>query len=126
MIKLLFLAKKQSHLSYDEFITYLVTIDAPLVERMSGARRYVINAAIPEASFTTPGCDAVEEIWFDSLAAMQEALASKEGRAVVRRSPMFLESRRRQRCCRGVGGEPSLKADPGVVLVAVTVNLPPD
>jgi len=83
VIKLLFLAKKQSHLSYDEFITYLVTIHAPLVERMSGARRYVINAVIPEASFTTPGCDAVEEIWFDSLAAMQEALASKEGRAVV-------------------------------------------
>jgi uncharacterized protein (TIGR02118 family) len=83
MIKLLFLAKKQSYLSYDQFITYLVKIHAPLVEQMPGARRYVINAVLPESSFTTQGCDAVEEIWFDSMAAMQEAMASKEGREVV-------------------------------------------
>jgi uncharacterized protein (TIGR02118 family) len=83
VIKLLFLAKKQSYLSHDQFITYLVKIHAPMVERIPGARRYVINAVLPEASFTSQGCDAVEEIWFDSMAAMQEAMASKEGRAVV-------------------------------------------
>lgn len=77
----LFLAKKQSHLSYDQFITYLVKIHAPLGERMPGTRRYVINAVMPDASLTTQACDAIEEIWFDSMPDMQEeALASKEGR----------------------------------------------
>jgi uncharacterized protein (TIGR02118 family) len=83
VIKLVFLAKKQSHLSYDQFITYLVTIHAPLVKRMPGARRYVINAVMPDASLTTQAYDAIEEIWFDSMAAMQEAMASREGWAVV-------------------------------------------
>ena len=83
MIKLMFLATKQPRLSYDEFFTYLMRVHAPLVGRLPGARRYVINAVMPGASTTLPICDAVEEIWFDSLAAMHDALESKQGRVVV-------------------------------------------
>ena len=83
VIKLMFLAKKQPWLTYDEFFTYLMHIHAPLVGRLPGARRYVINAVMPGASWTLPVCDAVEEIWFDSLATMRDAMESKAGRVMV-------------------------------------------
>ena len=83
MIKLMFLASKRPWLSYDQFFTYLMQVHAPLVGQLPGARRYVVNAVVPGASSTMPVCDAVEEIWFDSLAAMQEALASDEARLMV-------------------------------------------
>jgi len=83
VIKLMFLASKQPWLSYDQFFTYLIQVHAPLVGRMPGTRRYVINAVMPGASLTVPKCDAVEEVWFDSMASMQDALASNEGRVVV-------------------------------------------
>jgi hypothetical protein len=38
---------------------------------------------MPGASWSLPVCDVVEEIWFDSLAAMQDAMGSKEGRVMV-------------------------------------------
>lgn len=89
MIKLMFLASKQPWLSYDQFFTYLTHVHAPLVGRLPGARRYVINTVMPGASLAIPVCDAVEEVWFDSLAAMQDALASDEGRLVVNDRPAF-------------------------------------
>jgi uncharacterized protein (TIGR02118 family) len=83
VIKLMFLLTKQPSLSYDQFFTYLAQVHAPLVGQLPGARRYVIDAVMPGASLATPVCDAVEEIWFDSMASMHDALASDEGRLVI-------------------------------------------
>ena len=89
MVKLMFIATKQSSLSYDEFFTYLMQVHAPLVRMLPGVQRYVFNATMPGASLTAPVCDAVEEIWFDSMAAMHDALASAEGQIVVQDRYVF-------------------------------------
>ena len=89
MIKLIFLATKPPSLSYDAFFTYLMQVHAPLAGRLPGARRYVVNAVMPGASLKVPVCDAVEEIWFDSLPAMQDALTSAEGQMIVQDRRVF-------------------------------------
>ena len=81
MTKVLFVAKKRRDLTEDQFITYWQQIHAPIVARIPGLRRYVINAVSPDAALTTPMCDGVAEAWFDAPAAVQEALASEAGRA---------------------------------------------
>jgi uncharacterized protein (TIGR02118 family) len=81
MTKILLLAKKRQRLSEDEFMTYWCQRHAPLVVKIPGVRRYVINSAVPDDSLTTASCDGVGEIWFDNLAALQEAAASQEGQA---------------------------------------------
>ena len=83
VVKLMFIAAKQPSLSYDEFFTYLMQVHAPLVRMLPGVQRYVVNATMPGASLTAPVCDAVEEIWFDSMASLHDALASDEGRLVI-------------------------------------------
>jgi uncharacterized protein (TIGR02118 family) len=83
MTKVLLLAKKRPDLSADAFITYWRQVHAPLVRRLPGVRRYVVNAVFPDAGMTTAVCDGIGEIWFDSPTALQEALASNEGRATL-------------------------------------------
>ena len=89
MVKLMFIATKQPSLSYDEFFTYLMQVHAPLVGMLPGVRRYVVNTVRPGASSMVPVCDAVEEIWFDSMTSMHDALASAEGQIVVQDRYVF-------------------------------------
>lgn len=83
MTKVLFLAKKRQGLSVDEFMTYWCQRHAPLVVKVPGVRRYIINSAVLNDSLTTASWDGVGEIWFDNLAALQEAAASQAGQAAL-------------------------------------------
>ena len=80
MTKVIFVAKKRPDLTDDEFITYWQQIHAPLVAKVPGVRRYVIQpvtrAALADAD---PVCDGVAEIWFENLAMVQDAAASAAG-----------------------------------------------
>ena len=89
MIKVLLVAKRRPGLTEDEFITYWQQIHAPLAAQIPGVRRYVINAVMPDASLTTSICDGVAEVWFDSLAALQEGLTSKAGQTAAADIPNF-------------------------------------
>jgi len=80
MIKLLTIATKRADLSADAFFTYWRRIHAPLVARMPGLRRYVINPVVPDDSMTIARCDGIGEMWFDSLSALQEAANSPAGK----------------------------------------------
>ena len=54
-----------------------------LVAQVPGLRRYVQNHAIPAAYGLRPMThDGFSELWFDDVAALQAALASKEAQAV--------------------------------------------
>ena len=83
MVKLLFVAKKRVDLTEDQFITYWRQIHAPMMAALPGVRRYLINAVTPDASLSTADCDGVEEVWFDGLAALQDAVASAAGKTAV-------------------------------------------
>jgi len=91
MTKVIFVAKKRPELTEDEFVTYWQQIHAPLVAKIPGVRQYVIQPVTRAASGADvePVCDCIAEIWFESLAMVQDAAESKEGQAAAADVPNF-------------------------------------
>jgi uncharacterized protein (TIGR02118 family) len=79
MTKMIFVARKRTGITEDEFITYWQQIHAPLAAAIPGIRQYVIYPVMLFSS-VDPVCDGLSEMWFDSRARLQEALTSPEGR----------------------------------------------
>ena len=79
MTKMIFVARKRSGITEDEFITYWQQIHAPLAAAIPGIRQYVIYPVMWSSS-VDPVCDGLSEMWFDSRARLQEGLTSSEGR----------------------------------------------
>ena len=94
VVKLMLLLYRRPDLSPDDFRRYLQESHMPLVARLPGLRRTVVNlplAGAPGAPELPPGCDAVGEDWFDSVESLQAALASPEGQAAGADAPNFLD-----------------------------------
>lgn len=79
MTKVLVLLYKRSDLSWEAFGRYWRDAHRPIALRLPGLRRYVENHP-PTAGDPPYG---VAELYFDSPAAVQTALASAEGQAVL-------------------------------------------
>jgi len=109
MTKVIFVAKKRAGLTDDEFVTYWQQVHAPLVAKIPGVLRYVIQPVTRAAAGaeTEPVCDGVAEIWFETLARVQDAEESREGRAAADDVAKF--------CSAGSGA---------VVVEEITANLP--
>ena len=82
MTKMIFVGRKRADMTEDEFITYWWQIHAPLVSAIPGIRRYVIYPVIGFHS-ADPVCDGLGEMWFDSRAMLEDAVASRQGRRMV-------------------------------------------
>jgi uncharacterized protein (TIGR02118 family) len=78
-------------MSRDDFERYMRETHLPLVVRVPGLRRLVLNWVLPDPNSPGPAYDAVAEDWFDDAHAMGTAFASPEGKAVVEDSPNFLD-----------------------------------
>ena len=94
MVKLMLLLYKRPDLSGDDFRRHLRESHLPLVARLPGLRRTVVNLPLLGAEGALglpPGCDAVGEDWFDSVESLQAALASPEGQAAGADGPTFLD-----------------------------------
>lgn len=91
MLKVMIFLSRQPGLSPEAFDEHLRETHAPLVARMPGLRRLVVNRVQPDPSGPPPTCDAIAEDWFDSLEAMQGALASPQGQAVNADAATFLD-----------------------------------
>jgi uncharacterized protein (TIGR02118 family) len=96
MVKLVFCAKRLSHLSRDDFQKYWRDRHAPLVTEAAsalGIRRYVqvhtlttpLNERLRSSRGAPEAFDGVAELWFDSVEAMVAAGATVEGRAAGKR-----------------------------------------
>ena len=79
MTRMIFVARKRTGITEDEFITYWQQIHAPLAAAIPGIRQYVIYPVMWSSS-AVPVCDGLSEMWFDSRARLQEGLTSSEGR----------------------------------------------
>ena len=66
-------------MSREAFSQYLRETHLPLVTKLPGLRRSVLNWVLPDPNGPPPAYDAVAEDWFDDPAAMGAALASPEG-----------------------------------------------
>ena len=96
MIKVVVLLPRRDDLSPEEFARYAREHHLPLVAKLPGLRRLVINHVLPDPNGPPPAYDAVAEDWFDDQAAMGAAFASPEGQAVIADAPNFLDMTRLQ------------------------------
>lgn len=90
MIKLIFSLRRLPHLSREEFQRYWRHVHGPLVRRHAAAlriRRYVqshtlatpLNDALRESRGAPDTYDGHAELWWESAADLQAALATTEG-----------------------------------------------
>jgi uncharacterized protein (TIGR02118 family) len=94
VVKVIVLMPRRGDMSREDFGQYLREIHLPLVTRLPGLRRAVVNWVLPDPNEPPPAYDAVSEDWFDDAAAMGAALASPEGQAVAADMPNFLDPSR--------------------------------
>jgi uncharacterized protein (TIGR02118 family) len=87
VVKVIVLLPRRSDMSREDFERYMRETHLPLVLRMPGLRRLVVNWVHPDPNGPVPAYEAVAEDWFDDAGAMGAALASPEGKAVVEDAP---------------------------------------
>ena len=79
MIKVIYTASKKAGLSSDEFYQHWFDVHGQIGARVPGLRRYVQNHGIPEAyPLRAMTHDGFSELWFDDVAAWQQARASAQ------------------------------------------------
>jgi uncharacterized protein (TIGR02118 family) len=77
MVKAVYMVARRPGLTLAEFHSHWLEDHAPLVSRLPGLRRYVLNPAIGNAEHVRPSThDGFAELWFDDLASLQAAAAS--------------------------------------------------
>jgi uncharacterized protein (TIGR02118 family) len=96
VVKVIVLLPRRDGMSQEEFARYAQDQHLPLLVKLPGLRRLVINRVLPDPTSPPPDYDAVAEDWFDDLAAMGAAFASPEGQAVLADAPNFLDMSRLQ------------------------------
>jgi uncharacterized protein (TIGR02118 family) len=96
MVKVVLLLHRRADLSIDEFRHYWHQTHRPLLERLPGLRRLVLNDVLPSPEGAQPVCDGIAEDWFDSVESMQAAFASPEAQAITADVANFLDLSRFQ------------------------------
>jgi uncharacterized protein (TIGR02118 family) len=91
VIKVVVLLPRREGMSQEEFERYARQRHWPLVTKLPGLRRMVVNRVLPDPSGPPPAYDAVVEDWFDDLAGLRAAMASPEGQVMVADAPNFLD-----------------------------------
>ena len=91
MVKVIALCPRRKDISREDFEKYMRETHVPLLVKMPGLRRLVLNWALPDPNLPEPAYDMVGEDWFDDAQAMGAAFASAEGIAVVEDAPNVLD-----------------------------------
>ncbi len=94
MVKVIVLQPRRVDMSPEDFEQHLQKTHLPLVTKLPGLRRLVVNRVLPDPNGPPPAYDAVAEDWFDDAAAVGAALASPEGQAVADDVPNYLDMSR--------------------------------
>ncbi len=81
MVKLVLLLHKHPELSEEAFQRYWRDTHGPIVATVPGLRRYVQGYRVSAHLPFPPSCDGMAELWFDSVACLQRAMASPEAQA---------------------------------------------
>jgi uncharacterized protein (TIGR02118 family) len=89
MVKVIVLLPRRADMSPEAFKQHMRETHLPLVTKLPGLRRLVLNWVLPDPNEPPPAYDAVSEDWFDDAAAMGAALATPEGQAVAADMPNF-------------------------------------
>lgn len=97
MIKSLSLLTRKPTMTAQAFAKVWREEHAPLVRHVAGVRRYTLTFPLSEPTrpdvptmVLPAGIDAVAELWFDDLAALQKAAASPEMKRVTDNGALYL------------------------------------
>ena len=95
MIKSLSLLTRKSTLSKEEFRRIWLGEHAPLVHAVPQVRRYVLSFVLseptrPDVPTQPMNVDAVAELWYDDIAALQAAAATPQMQAVLANGALHL------------------------------------
>jgi uncharacterized protein (TIGR02118 family) len=74
MLKVIVLLRRREGLSREEFERYWRERHLPLVARIPGLRRLVLNRVLPDPGGSPPSFDAVVEDWFDDAPGAERGL----------------------------------------------------
>jgi uncharacterized protein (TIGR02118 family) len=94
MVKVIVLLPRRADLSPEAFKQHMRETHLPLVTKLPGLRRLMLNWVLADPNQPPPAYDAVSEDWFEDAAAMGAALASPEAQAVAADMPNFLDPSR--------------------------------
>ena len=94
MFKTVFFLYRRADLSVEDFSVYSKTTHIPIVSRVPGLKRYVVNQAVANPMGAAAACDAVAELWFESMEDFQTALTTSEGKAALADQPNYLDMTR--------------------------------
>jgi uncharacterized protein (TIGR02118 family) len=91
MLKVMLLLHKRDDLSQEAFQRHWRETHQPLIARLPGYRRSIVNYALPAPEGSAPAYDGIGETWFASAEVYQAAMASPEGQAVFADAANFLD-----------------------------------
>lgn len=91
LVKLVIFLHKRADLTVDEFERYWREIHAPIAAQLPGLRKYVQGYRVPAAVPFPATCDAVAELWFDSVEALATAMNSQQERAAAADAANFID-----------------------------------
>lgn len=91
MVKFVVVLYRRADFSPEQFRANLRNEHGPMAERIPGLRRYVQNHAAHDPTRPHPGWDAVIELWWDDLAAMEAGWRSPEGQAATAHLAAFAD-----------------------------------
>lgn len=95
MIKRISLLTRKDSVSPEAFRRHWLEIHGPMVDHVPHVRRYIQNHIVettghPDLPSSGPRIDGVVEMWFDSEADMNEALASPQAKAMFADGTEFI------------------------------------
>ena len=91
MVKAVFFLYRRPDLDAASFERYSREVHVPTMARVPGLRRYVVNHTTGNPTGAAEACDAVAELWFESMDAFQAALGTPEGRAALADQANYLD-----------------------------------
>jgi uncharacterized protein (TIGR02118 family) len=94
VFKVVFFLYRRTDLSIEDFVGYSKTTHIPLVARVPGLVRYVVNHAVANPMGAAAACDAVSELWFESMEDFQTALTTDDGKIVLADQSNYLDMTR--------------------------------
>ena len=91
MFKAMFFLFRRPDLGTEEFQRYSREVHQPLVAKVPGLERYVVNHTAMNPAGAEHACDGVAELWFASPERFQAALGTPEGTAALADQANYLD-----------------------------------
>jgi len=94
MLKFMVVVYRRPDLSPREFRRHFEEVHGPLAKKLPGLKKYVQNYVAADPERESPGWDAIVELYFEDLAAMEAAWDSPQGAASDADLPAFADMTR--------------------------------